>query len=98
MTVEEAKQLEADALLYTNQKQAEGDKALADAQAYTLTTISEAIRNNGELAAQYEIKKLEAEAITKIGGGEGSKIVLLPSSVLGSFEGMAQGLVNFIKK
>jgi regulator of protease activity HflC (stomatin/prohibitin superfamily) len=78
----QAAQLKADADLYTAQKSAEAKKILADAEAYAVGVVSEAIAKGGSTAVEFEIKKIQAEAIRGISSGTNSKIIILPSDVL----------------
>ncbi len=80
-----ARQLEADAELYTAQKLAEARRIQADADAYATETVAKAIENNGERAIQFEIAKQQVEAITAIGASENSKFVLVPGSLTDAF-------------
>ena len=54
----------------------------ADAQAYALKTVSDAINNDGRAAADFEIRKVQANAVSQIGQSAASKIILLPADVL----------------
>ena len=78
----ESAQLNADAELYTAQKQADGKRLLADADAYTTKTIAEAINNKGESAIQFEIQKLQVKAIGELSSSNNSKIILLPNDII----------------
>jgi regulator of protease activity HflC (stomatin/prohibitin superfamily) len=78
----QAANLAADAELYTAQQQAQAQRVLADAQAYAVKVVAEAINNGGESAINFDIKKIQAEAITSLGGQPAAKMVLLPSSLL----------------
>jgi len=81
----EAAQLKADADLYAAQRQAEARKTLADADAYAVVAVARAISADGDAAIQFEIKKIQADAVKSLGGNEGSKIVILPTDILDSF-------------
>lgn len=81
----EAAQLKADADLYAAQRQAEARKTLADADAYAVAAVARAISADGDAAIQFEIKKIQADAVKSLGGNEGSKIVILPTDILDSF-------------
>jgi regulator of protease activity HflC (stomatin/prohibitin superfamily) len=89
----QAANLVADAELYTAQQQAEAQKVLADAQAYAVEKVAAAINNNGEAAINFDIKKIQAEAIKALGGQPGSKLILLPSEVLSSLASVATSLI-----
>jgi regulator of protease activity HflC (stomatin/prohibitin superfamily) len=78
----QAANLEADAALYTAQQEAQAQRVLADAQAYAVQTVAAAINNNGESAINFDIKKLQAEAIKALGAQSNAKFVLLPADVL----------------
>ncbi len=81
----EAAQLAADAELYTAQKQAEAKKTLAEAEAYAVSVVAKSIADGGAPAVEFEVKKIQAQAVESIGTNKSSKIVLLPSYVLDSF-------------
>lgn len=85
----EAAQLKADAELYAAQRQAEARKTLADADAYAVSAVAKAIAEGGDGAIQFEIKKIQADAVKSLGNNEGSKIVLLPTDLLDSFSDFA---------
>lgn len=80
----EATQLEADAKLYSAQKEAEAKIITADAEAYAVQAVSKAIREGGDSAVEFEIKKLQAQAVQELGRGSLGKIVLLPTDVVSS--------------
>lgn len=80
----EATQLEADAKLYSAQKEAEAKIITADAEAYAVQAVSKAIRDGGDSAVEFEIKKLQAQAVQELGRGNLGKIVLLPTDVVSS--------------
>lgn len=92
----EAKQLQADAELYTAKRNAEAKKILADADAYAVTVVAKAIENGGEAAINFEIKKIQADAIKVIGGQNNTKLVLLPADVLESLSSVATRLMGKI--
>jgi regulator of protease activity HflC (stomatin/prohibitin superfamily) len=83
----QAIQLRADATLYESQKQAEAKKILADAEAYAVAAVSKAIRDGGNSAVEFEIKKIQASAIQELAKGTNTKLVILPSDVLSSLSG-----------
>jgi regulator of protease activity HflC (stomatin/prohibitin superfamily) len=83
----QAIQLRADATLYESQKKAEAKKILADAEAYAVASVSKAIRDGGNSAVEFEIKKIQAGAIQEIAKGTNTKLVILPSDVLSSLSG-----------
>jgi regulator of protease activity HflC (stomatin/prohibitin superfamily) len=78
----QAANLEADAALYTAEQEAKAQRVLADAQAYAVKTVAEAINNNGEAAINFDLKKIQAEAIKSLGAQSSTKLVLLPADVL----------------
>ncbi|MBM4231913.1 MAG: SPFH/Band 7/PHB domain protein [Gammaproteobacteria bacterium] len=90
----EAAQLKADAELYAAQRLAEARKTLADADAYAVSAVAKAIAGGGESAIQFEIKKIQADAVKAIGSTEGSKIVILPTDILDSFGDVVSRLKN----
>ena len=83
----QAIQLRADATLYESQKKAEAKKILADAEAYAVASVSKAIRDGGNSAVEFEIKKIQAGAIQELAKGTNTKLVILPSDVLSSLSG-----------
>jgi len=83
----QATQLDADAKLYAAEKEAQAKKILADAEAYAVNAVSKAITDGGASAVEFEIKKIQANAIQELSKGSNSKIVLLPSDVLSSLSG-----------
>jgi regulator of protease activity HflC (stomatin/prohibitin superfamily) len=83
----QATQLDADAKLYAAEKEAIAKKVLADAEAYAVSAVSKAIADGGASAVEFEIKKIQANAIQELSKGSNSKIVLVPSDVLSSLSG-----------
>jgi regulator of protease activity HflC (stomatin/prohibitin superfamily) len=83
--VKRAKELEADAELYTAQRIAEARRVQAEADAFATETVARAIENNGERAIQFEIAKRQVEGITAIGASDNAKFVLLPGSLTEAF-------------
>lgn len=90
----EAAQLKADAELYAAKKQAEARMTLADADAYAVTAVAKAISGGGESAINFEVKKIQAEAIKALGAQPNSKLILLPSDLLDSLSSVATRLIN----
>ncbi len=90
-------QLESDAELYAATKKAEAKRILADAEAYSVTAVANAIANGGASAIEFEVKKIQASAIKSLGEGTNSKIILLPSNVLESLSGTLGSIVSKIK-
>ena len=90
----QAAQLRADAELYTAQKQAEAKMVLADAEAYAVNAVAKAIASGGGSAIEFEIKKLQADAIQKFGQSASTKFVMLPADVLGSLTSSAKDIFN----
>ncbi len=78
----QAVQLNADAELYKSQKHAEAKKILADAEAYAVTVVSKAISEGGSSAVEFEIRKIQAEAVKELAHGTNTKLVILPTDVL----------------
>jgi regulator of protease activity HflC (stomatin/prohibitin superfamily) len=83
----QATQLHADAELYAATKQAEAKKILADAEAYAVTAVSRAIADGGVSAVDFEIKKIQAQAVQELSKGSNAKIVILPTDVLNGLSG-----------
>ena len=93
----EAKQLQADAELYTAQKLAEAKRTLADADAYSTTVVAEAIKKGGQPAIDFEIVKKQVEAIEKLSQSPNSKLLILPTDVtkvLGSLQSIVEVLAR----
>ncbi|WP_298222454.1 SPFH domain-containing protein [Acidocella sp.] len=90
----QAANLAADAELYTAQKQAEAQMVLAKAQAFSVQAVAEAINNGGESAINFDIKKIQAEAIKTLGTQVGSKLILLPADLLDTLSSVASGLIS----
>lgn len=90
----QATQLQADAELYKSQRLAEAKKVLADAEAYSVNAVASAINTGGESAINFEIKKIQAQAIQTLGEKQSSKIILLPSDVLDSLSSVAGKIVS----
>ena len=87
--------LEKAKTLSASVKEAEAKKVLANADAYVVNVISNAISEGGASAVDFEIKKIQAGAIQDIAKGNNSKIILIPSDVLSSLSG---SLTNIISK
>jgi regulator of protease activity HflC (stomatin/prohibitin superfamily) len=83
----QATQLNADAELYAATKHAEAKKILADAEAYAVSAVSKAITDGGVSAVEFEIKKIQANAVQELAKGSNAKIVLLPTDVLNGLSG-----------
>lgn len=90
----EAMQLNADGQLYAARQEAEGKKLLADAQAYAVSTVAKAINDGGEAAINFEIRKVQADAIKAIGNGANTKVLLLPSDILDGLTGTLHKLMG----
>jgi regulator of protease activity HflC (stomatin/prohibitin superfamily) len=90
----QATNLGADADLYTAQQQAQAQRVLADAQAYAVQTVASAINANGESAINFDIKKIQADAIKALGSQPGSKIILLPADILETLSSVSAKFVS----
>lgn len=90
----QAANLEADAGLYTAEQQAQAQRVLADAQAYAVQTVAQAINNNGEAAINFDIKKIQADAIKTLASQPGSKVVLLPADILETLSSVTSRIVG----
>ncbi len=88
----QATELDADAQFYAAQKQAEAMKVKAEA--YAVTAVARAIAAGGASAVEFEIKKIQAQAVQELASGSNAKIVLLPSDVMSSLSGGLSGLVQ----
>ena len=89
----QATELDADAQLYAAQMQAEAMKITADAEAYSVSVVSQAIAAGGASAVEFEIKKVQAQAVQELARGQNAKIVLLPTEVVSSLSGTLSGVV-----
>ena len=85
--IKQATQLQADASLYSAEKEALAKRILADAEAYAVAAVSKAISGGGASAIEFEVKKLQAQAVQSLAVGNNTKIVLVPSDVLSSLSG-----------
>jgi superfamily I DNA and/or RNA helicase len=86
---EQQKQVQAEALAKAAEeerllKEAEAKIITADAEAYAVQAVSKAIQNGGDSAVEFEIKKLQAQAVQELGRGSLGKIILLPTDVVSS--------------
>jgi regulator of protease activity HflC (stomatin/prohibitin superfamily) len=68
--IKQATQLQADARLYSAEKEAAAKRILADAEAYAVTAVSKAIAEGGASAVEFEIKKIQAAAIQELSNME----------------------------
>ena len=94
--IKQATQLQADARLYSAEKEALAKRILADAEAYAVAAVSKAISEGGASAIEFEVKKLQAQAVQSLAVGNNTKIVLVPSDVLSSLSGAIGKLANKI--
>lgn len=92
----QATELDADAQFYAAQKEAEAMKVRAEAEAYAVTVVSQAIAAGGQSAVEFEVKKIQAQAIEELGKSNNAKIVLLPSDVLSGLSGAVSGALGKI--
>lgn len=90
----QATELDADAQFYAAQKEAEAMKVRADAEAYSVRVVSQAISSGGQSAVEFEVKKIQAQAVQELGKSGNSKIVLLPTDVLSSLSGTASSALS----
>lgn len=90
----QATELDADAQLYAANKQAEAMKIRADAEAYAVSAVAKAISEGGGSAVEFEVRKLQAQAVQELSKGNNAKIVLLPSDVVSSLSGGLGGLLS----
>ena len=88
----DAVRVKADARAYEIQK-------VADAQAMEIKVVGEAIRDNGDAAALFEIRKRQVAATSEIAASTNTKVVVVPSEVigtLGAIEVLGQGITSMI--
>lgn len=96
----QAQQLHADAQLYTSQKQAEGRRVLADAEAYATTAVGNAIHANGQPAIDFEIMKQQIASLSEIARSQNTKLLVIPTDItktLGSLAVLLDGLRSAAK-
>ena len=88
-------ELNAEAELYCSKQEAEAIKLKADADAYSVKTkaeadalqtklLAEAIKNNGQAAVDFEIRKQQVQALAKIASSESTKSLILPTELTGA--------------
>ena len=94
----QATELDADAQLYAANKQAEAMKIRADAEAYAVSAVAKAIREGGNSAVEFEIRKIQAQAVQELSKGSNSKIVLLPSDVMSGLSGGLSGIGGLVSR
>lgn len=78
-------ELKAQATLYEAQKIADARRIQAEADAYATETVARAIENNGQAAIEFEIRKRQVEAMTKMADGQGSRTIVLPADLAEAF-------------
>ena len=93
----EALQLHSDGEFYAATKQAEATRVRADAEAYAVGVVANAISNGGASAIEFEVKKIQANAIQSISQGTNSKVILVPSNVLESLAGTLNTITSKLK-
>ena len=76
-----AVQLKADAVYYTAQREAEGVKVRAEADAYATEIIGKAIAQNGQAAVDFEIRKQQIVAVAELGKSSNTKLLVLPTDI-----------------
>ena len=94
----QATELDADAQLYAANRQAEAMKVRADAEAYAVSAVAKAISEGGASAVEFEVRKLQAQAVQELSKGSNAKIVLLPSEVVSSLSGGLSGLGGMLSR
>ena len=94
----QATELDADAQLYAANKQAEAMKIRADAEAYAVSAVAKAITEGGASAVEFEIRKIQAQAVQELSKGSNAKIVLLPSDVVSSLSGGLSGIGGMLSR
>ena len=87
--------LQADVLLYREQKAAEGRRIKAESDAWALTTIGSALEKDGaKFAQQSEILRAQVDAMQALGTAESSKLVVLPADLIQT----AQSLTSLLNR
>jgi regulator of protease activity HflC (stomatin/prohibitin superfamily) len=90
----QAANLAADAELYTAQQKAQAQRVMAEAQAYAVQTVARAISDNGQAAIDFDVRKIQADAIKALGQGNATKIVMLPADALTTLTGVIARLAG----
>ncbi len=80
-----AVELRSDGELYAAQKLAEARRISADADAYATEIVAAAIAKNGAAAIEFDIRKRQVDAMTKLSSGEGTRTVVLPAELAEAF-------------
>jgi regulator of protease activity HflC (stomatin/prohibitin superfamily) len=80
-----AVELSADAELYAAEQVAKARRITADAEAYATGVVSQAIKDNGIEAAQYQVALKQVEALSAVASGAGKQTILLPTAALEAF-------------
>lgn len=80
-----AMELRADAELYTAQKLAEARRISAEADAYATEVVARAIATHGTAAVEFEIRKRQVEAFSKLAASEGRQVIVLPADLAEAF-------------
>ena len=83
-------ELNADAELYAARRAAEAVKLTAEADAAANRIVADAISTHGTQALEFEIRKRQVSALEKLGDGEGSRLVVVPSDLADAFGGAAK--------
>jgi len=78
-------EINADAMLYEARKRAEGRKVIADADAYAIRIVSNAIAEHGSEAVEFEVRKRQIEAMTKVADGDNTRTIILPAEMVETF-------------
>lgn len=92
-------ELSAEAELFRSKQEAEAIKLTADADAYKVKAkaeadamqtrlLAEAIENNGQAAADFEIKKQQILALKELASSEATKSLILPTELTGAISVM----------
>ncbi len=78
-------ELKADATLYEAKKVAEARRITAEADAFATATVAKAISEHGTEALEFEIRKRQVETMAKLGKGENSRLIMLPTELADAF-------------
>lgn len=90
-----AQQLKADGEFYAAQKEAEGKRVLAEADAYATTIVGQAIRESGQAALDFEIRKQQVASLAQLASSENSKLIMIPTEVTSSWGGLLTAVEAF---
>ena len=100
--------MKAEAELFKAQKEADGVRITADANAYSIRVKAEAdaeqtkllaaaIAKNGKPAVDFEVAKRQVDAISSLASSQNTKTIILPAGVTNALGGLS-AILETIKK